>query len=127
MLCHEIDHDFLQGVECPSICKGMAEAPRDTNFAGTMVINRPRVTRRKSTTAEYCGACIAPSLNKEMAGRDRDGQIPFFFDVQQSATVCEQSATLLASRSPVQQFVNKVQQIATFTTLQDGSQATKNA
>jgi hypothetical protein len=33
--------------------------------------------------------------------------------LQQIATVCEQSATILASRRSLQQFVNKVQQIAT--------------
>jgi hypothetical protein len=40
-------------------------------------------------------------------------------------TVCEQSATVLASRSRVQQFVNKVQQIATMATPKNGSQTAK--
>jgi hypothetical protein len=42
-------------------------------------------------------------------------------------TVCEQSATFGGRQRQVQQFVNKVQQFVIFTTLQDGSQAAKNA
>ena len=41
-------------------------------------------------------------------------------------TVCEQSATVFASRDGVQQFVNKVQQIVIVATSGDGSQATNN-
>jgi hypothetical protein len=47
--------------------------------------------------------------------------------LQPTATVCEQSATDLASTSGVQQFVNKVQQIATMDTPKNGFQATQNA
>jgi hypothetical protein len=41
---------------------------------------------------------------------DRSGRIG---RLQQIATVCEQSATILASRGSLQQFVNKVQHFAT--------------
>jgi len=41
-------------------------------------------------------------------------------------TVCEQSATVFASRDGVQQFVNKVQQIVIAATSEDGSQAAQN-
>jgi hypothetical protein len=59
-------------------------------------------------------------LIKEMAEGVRDGKISFFFDVQRSETVCEQSASVLASRRRVHQFVNKVHQIVTVGTLPNG-------
>jgi hypothetical protein len=43
----------------------------------------------------------------------RAGRIGRIGRMQQIATVCEQSATILASRGSLQQFVNKVQHFAT--------------
>jgi len=48
-----------------------------------------------------------------MAKGVRDGKISFFFDVQQSATVCEESASVLGSRQRVHQLVHEVHQIVT--------------
>jgi hypothetical protein len=61
--------------------------------------------------------------------REGVGTVKFRFSSMCNSlqTVCEQSATVLASRSQVQQFVNKVQQIATMATSKNGSEATKNA
>ena len=56
-----------------------------------------------------------------MAKGVRDGKISFFFDVQQSETVCEQSASVLASHQRVHQFVNEVHQIVTMGALQTAS------
>jgi len=56
-----------------------------------------------------------------MAEEVRDGKISFFFDVQQSETVCEQSASVLRSHEHVHQFVNKVHQIVTTGVFQTAS------
>jgi hypothetical protein len=72
-------------------------------------------------------ACITPSPNKETAGGERDAQISLLAMCNNLQTGCEQSASVLGSRQGVHQFVNKVHQIVTVATLQDRSQATKNA
>ena len=46
--------------------------------------------------------------------------------MQQIATVCEQSATVFTGEMSVQQFVNRVQQIATSAGSKDRSQTAKN-
>jgi hypothetical protein len=56
-----------------------------------------------------------------MAEGVRDGKISFFCHVQRFATVCEQSASVLASHQRVHQFVNKVHQIVTVGALQTAS------
>jgi hypothetical protein len=56
-----------------------------------------------------------------MAEGVRDGKISFFFDVQQSETVCEQSASVLGSRRRVHQLVHEVHQIVTVDAFQTAS------
>jgi hypothetical protein len=56
-----------------------------------------------------------------MAEEVRDGKISFFFNVQQSANICERSASFSGSRQGVHQFVNEVHQIVTVGALQTAS------
>jgi hypothetical protein len=50
---------------------------------------------------------------KEMAEGVRDGRISLFFDVRQTASVCEQNVSVWGSPESVHQSVNKVHQTAT--------------
>ena len=113
-------------VECPSICKGTAEPPRDTNFAGARGYKPPSPdSAEKVQRLSTRKPAFAPHLIRKW--REGVGTVKFRFSSMCNSlqTVCEQSATFRGRRSGVQQFVNKVQQIVISATRKRVSQTAK--
>ena len=68
--------------------------------------------RGRAVRAQLLLRC-SPHLRQECHNRVGIPSPRIFDEVQQIATVCEQSATVFTREMSVQQFVNRVQQIAT--------------